>query len=168
MTEQKQKKSEYQKAITAFDQAVRAFRKKDYTKTEELFNVFLDKFGNEKELVDRAQVFIKICESQKKKKTIQLKTFDDYYRHSMLEMNEGKYEESLKLLNKALEMKSEEGKIYYLLAEVHYLMEDTEECLEHLKKAIQIDKSFQIKAQNEPNFEGLWDDKKFMLITRLK
>ena len=43
----------------------------------------------------------------------------------------------------------------------------TEDCLEPLKKAIQADKSFRVLAQNEPDFEPLWEDKKFKAITRI-
>jgi len=42
-----------------------------------------------------------------------------------------------------------------------------EECLEHLKKAIQLDKGFSILAQNESDFEIIREDKKFKLITRM-
>ncbi len=46
-------------------------------------------------------------------------------------------------------------------------MEEKEECLAHLKKAIQMDKYFSILAQNESDFESLREDKKFKLITRM-
>jgi hypothetical protein len=46
-------------------------------------------------------------------------------------------------------------------------MGQADEALETLKKAIQKDRSFAILAQNEPDFEALWEDKKFKLITKL-
>lgn len=168
MTEQKAEKNDYQKAISAYSQAVRAFRKADFSRVKELFKTFLEKYVTERELVDRAQVYLKICENQKEKTTTQLKTFDDYYHHSCFKINEGEYEESLRLLNKALEIRPQEGKIYYLMADAHCLMGETDKCLESLKKAIQIDKYFQILARNEANFETLWENKKFVLLTRMK
>ena len=128
----------------------------------------LEKHSEEKELVDRAHVHLKICESKKKRTTISLKTFDDYYFYGTLKMNEKDYQEALKLLNKALEMKPQEGKVYYMVSAIHCLLGETDNCLEYLKKAIQIDKHFQVKAQNESDFESLWEDKKFILITRMK
>jgi hypothetical protein len=46
-------------------------------------------------------------------------------------------------------------------------MGQPEPALDYLKKAIQKDKLFSTLAQNEPDFEPLWDDKKFKLLTRL-
>jgi hypothetical protein len=42
-----------------------------------------------------------------------------------------------------------------------------DEAMECLKKAFQKDKFYRTLAQNEIDFEPLWDDKKFKLITRL-
>ncbi len=164
---EKAKKDDYQKALTAFDLAMKAFHKGDFVKSEELLNSFIEKFPLEKELIDRAHVYLTICLSKKKKEKIQMKTFEDYYEFSILKLNEGEYEEALKLLGKAAEMKPKEGKIPYLMADAYCLMGEIELCLEHLRKAIQIDKFFGTLAQNENDFESLWEDKKFKLITRM-
>lgn len=168
MTEQKTKKNEYDKALTAYSQAMKAFHKGEYQKAAEMLKEFLEKHIIEKELVDRAQVYLSICQEQQKDKIIKLKTFDDYYQYSVYKINNGEYEEGLKLLNKALEIKPQEGKIFYLMADACCLMGKTNECLEYLKKAIQNDKYFKILAQNEKDFESLREDKKFVLLTRMK
>jgi len=82
-------------------------------------------------------------------------------------INQKDYEGAVKILEKALEFKENEGLVYYLLADAHSLMGQGDASLDLLKKAVQKDKSFSILAQNEPDFEALWDDKKFKLITKL-
>jgi len=42
-----------------------------------------------------------------------------------------------------------------------------EESLEALKKAIQKDKSLAVLAQNETDFEPLWEDKRFKVLVKL-
>jgi len=74
------------------------------------------------ELVDRANVYLTICSSKKKKEKIQMRTFDDIYQFSIIKLNQGEYEEALKLLGKAGEMKPKEGKIPYLMANAYCLM----------------------------------------------
>lgn len=169
MTKEKEKvkKDDYQRAFTAYDQAMKAFHKGDYERASELLKAFLEKHTPERELADRARAYLEICQEQSKKEKIQLKTFDDYYQYSIYMINQGDYEEALKLLEKAREMKPREGKILYLMADTYCLMGKMDECLEHLKKAIQIDSFFRILAQNEGDFEPLWEDKKFKLITRM-
>jgi hypothetical protein len=46
-------------------------------------------------------------------------------------------------------------------------MGEAETALDLLKKAVQKDKTYAVLAQNEPDFEPLWEDKKFKLITKL-
>jgi tetratricopeptide (TPR) repeat protein len=161
------KKDEYEKALAAYSQAMKSFHKGDYKKADELFKAFLDKHGPERELVDRAQIYLTVCETRQSKEKAPLKTFDDYYQHGIFKTNHGDYEEALKLLEKAREMKPKEGKILYLMADIYCLKGDNEKCFEHLKKAIQLDKYFSILARNERDFESLWEDKKFKLITRM-
>jgi tetratricopeptide (TPR) repeat protein len=164
---EKIKKDDYEKALSAFNQAVMAFHKREFGRAKELLKAFTDNFSSERELVDRAQIYLKICASASQKEKPSLKTFDDYYQYSIFLSNQGNHDEALKLLEKAREMKPKEGKIPYLMADVYCLQGDTEKCLEHLRKAIQIDKFFSTLAQNETDFEPLWEDKKFKLITRM-
>ena len=159
MTKEKEKarKDEYQKALDAYSQAMRAFHKGNYEKATELLRDFLEKHTSEKEFVDRAQIYLEICKKQQKKERFNLKTFDEYYEYSVYKINQGDYEGALKVLEKAQEMKPQEGKIFYLMADAYCLMGKTEQSLDHLKKAIQLDKYFRILAQNDGDFEPLWE-----------
>ncbi len=169
MTKEKDKikKDEYEKALSAYSQAMKPFHKGDYKKADELLKAFLEKHRSEKELVDRAQIYLTICGEQQSKEKVQLKTFEDYYQHGVFKTNQRDYEEALKLLEKAREMKPKEGKILYLMAGIYCLKEENEKCFELLKNSIQLDKYFSILARNERDFESLWEDKKFKLITRM-
>jgi len=165
--EEKAKKDSYEKALSAYGEAMKEFHKDRMDKAQELLKSFLEKYDAEKELVDRAKIYLEIATEKGKKETVSLKTSDDYFHYSVYKMNTKDYEGALKLLQKALEMKEDEGKAYYLMANVYVLMGNTEEALEQLKKAFQKDKFYRILAQNESDFEPLWDDKKFKLITRM-
>lgn len=169
MREEKGKKDDYQKALSAYGEAMKEFHKGKFTKAIETLRVFIEKYPSERELVDRAQIYLSISKEREKEKkeTIPLKTFDDHYQYSVYKINNGNYEEALKLLEKALKMNPEEAKVYYLMANIYCLMGQTDLCLENLKKAIQMDKFFRILAQNEVDFQPLWEDKKFKLITRM-
>ncbi len=163
----KVKKNDYEKALLAYNQAMKVFRKGNLIKAAEMFKMFSEKHASEKELKDRAQIYLDICTERQKKEKVQLNTFDDYYQYSVYKINQGEYKEALKLLEKALQMKPKEGKIFYLMADAYCLMGNKAECLAQLKKAIQMDKFFSILAQNEADFEPLREDKKFNLITRM-
>lgn len=165
-TKEKLKKDLYEKILDAYGQAMKAFRKGDFTKARELFQAFIEKHNTEKELVDRAQIYLALCENREKKDTISLKTFEDYYEYAVYKLNQGNHSEAIKLLEKAKTQKPKEGKVSYLMALIYCKMEDNEKCLENLKDAIRKDKFFGILAQNESGLEPLWEDKKFKIITK--
>jgi len=165
--EEKTKKDVYEKALAAFSEAMKEFHKGRLDKAGELLEAFLEKHDTEKELVDRAKIYLQMTREKGKKETVSLKSIDDYVYHSIYKINSGAHEEALKFLEKALEMKEEEGRVYYLMADAHIMMGKAEEAMECLKKAFQKDKVYRILAQNEIDFEPLWNDKKFKLITRL-
>jgi tetratricopeptide (TPR) repeat protein len=167
--DEKAKKDEYRKALAAYSDAMKEFRKEKFEKASEMLANFLEKYPAEKEFADRARIYIAICGERAKenKESISLKTAEDYYQHGVYKTNSGEFEEALKSLEKALKMSPDDGKIYYSLANLYCLMDQADPCLENLKKAIQADKFFRILAQNETDFEPLWEDKKFKLITRM-
>ena len=167
MREQRSKKDEYQKALTAFGLAVKEFHKGEFEKAAESFKGFIEKFPVDREIVDRAKVYLAIAQKRPKKDSVPLKGFVDHYRAGVAKINQRDFPGAIKILEKALEFKENEGLIHYLLADVHCRMGETDAALDLLKKAIQKDKNFSVLAQNEPDFEPLWDDKKFKLITKL-
>jgi tetratricopeptide (TPR) repeat protein len=165
--EQRSKKDEYQKALAAYGQAVKDFHKGEFEKAIESLKGFIEKFPADKEIVDRAKTYLAIAQKRPKKENVSLKDFGDYTRHGVFKINQGDYPGAVKVLEKALEFKEKEGLVYYLLADVHCLMGQTDAALDYLKKAIQKDRTVTVLAQNEPDFEPLWEDKKFKLIVKL-
>lgn len=169
MKDEKTRKDDYQKALGAYAEASKEFRRQKFEKAAESFRSFIEKYPAERELVDRAKMYIAISEEKVRepKSPVPLKTFEDHYHYGVYKTNAGEFEEAQKLLEKAQKMNPEEGRVHYALADLFCLMGQSDAALEHLKKAIQIDKFFRTLAQNESDFEPLRDDKKFRLITRI-
>ena len=167
MRELRTKKDEYQKALAAYGLAVKEFHKGEFEKAAASFRDFIEKFPADREIVDRAKAYLSIALKRPKKEAVALKTFSDHYHAGVSKINQRDFPGAIKVLEKALEFKENEGLVYFLLADVHGLMGEADAALDFLKKAVQKDKSFAILAQNEPDFEPLWEDKKFKLITKL-
>jgi len=161
------KKDDYQKALSLYNQGIKDFRKGDYEKAVDSFESLMEKYPEEHELVDRAKVYLSICKRGPKKESISLRNLEDYLFYGQMKINQGDFEGALKLLEKALEYKREEAKIYYLMATAYVQSGKQEEGLEFLKKALQKDKTMAVMAQNEPDFEPLWEDKRFKVLVKL-
>ena len=165
MTEAKtKKKSGYEEALKAYSQAMKEFKKGNCDKTVDLFTAFLDKHSSEVDLADRARLYLEICEEKKAKPKISLKTFEDYMNNAVYDMNSGDFKNALKYFSKAAEMKPKEAKIPYLAAVAHFLAGKKEEGLNSLKKAVKMDGFYAVLAQNEADFEPLWEDDEFKAV----
>jgi tetratricopeptide (TPR) repeat protein len=163
------KKDEYQKALVAYSEAMKEFHKGRFEKAGELLRAFSEKHPAEREFVDRAKMYLAIC-TERLKETREMptpKTFEDYRHFGVYKMNMGEFEEAQKLFDKAANLKPEDGMVHFLKADVYIRMDKPEEALEALKKALLADKSLKILAQNEADFEPLWEDKRFKLLTRM-
>jgi tetratricopeptide (TPR) repeat protein len=167
--DERTKKDEYQKALAAYTDAMKEFHKGRFDKASDHLRGVIEKHSAEREFVDRAKMYLSICDVRLKetREVPVAKTFEDFCHFGVYQMNLGHYEEALKLLDKALKVKPEDSVAHYLTAGILARLNKPEEAIEALKKAIQLDKFYKILAQNEADFESLWDDKKFKLLTRL-
>ncbi|RFT15461.1 MAG: hypothetical protein OP8BY_0351 [Candidatus Saccharicenans subterraneus] len=161
------KKDDYQKALALYNQGIKDFRKNDYDKALVSFRELVETYPEEHELVDRAKVYISICERGPRKESISPRNIEDYLFYAQMRINQGDHQAALKLLEKALELKREEARVYYLMATAYVQAGQVEEGLEALKKALQKDKSLAVMAQNEPDFESIWEDKRFKVLVKL-
>ena len=169
MKDDRAKKDEYQKAMAAFGDAIKDFRKGRFDKAADSLRDVITKFPGEREFGDRARVYIAICEERLRgpRETAPLRTFEDHCHAGVFKMNLPENEEALKLFEKASKMKPDAAVAHYLTAAVLVRLARTEEALEELTKAIKLDKFYKILAQNETDFEPIWEDKKFKILTRM-
>lgn len=163
---EKARKDAYEKALAVYSLAIKAFRKGDCLKAKEHFEALFEKHATEKELIDRAKIYLAICENRLKKDSIPLKTFEDFIQYSVYKLNQEDFTETIKLLELARTKQPREGKAVYLMALAYCQMGDVDKCLESLKEAVRMDKFFGILARNELKFEPVWEDKKFKIITK--
>lgn len=169
MKDDRTKKDEYQKALAAYSEAMKEFHKGRFEKAGELLRSFSEKHPAEREFVDRAKLYLAICTEQLKE-TREMpapKTFEDYRHFGVYKMNMGEFEAAQKLFDKAAKLNPEDGMVHFLTADLLIRMNKPEESLEALKMALLADKSLKILAQNEADFEPLWEDKRFKLLTRM-
>lgn len=168
MKDEKTKKDEYQKALAAFSEAVKEFRKSKWDKAVELFSAFIEKCPAERDLVARARTYLAIAgEHLKEPKEIPTpKTVEDFVNAAVYKMNGGATEEAMKFVEKALKTYPEDARVLYLQADLLCRSGQLDAALDSLRLAVQNEKTYRILAQNETDFAPLWDDKRFKAITK--
>jgi len=151
----------YQKALSSFSKAMKYFRKNDFDKAKQALENFIKDFNEEKELIDRAKIYLNIIEERSKGDSIPVKSFEDCYQLGIFRLNQGRYEEAIDLFKKANKKKADQGKVYYAIADTYCLMGDKDKCLSNLKKAVELDEFYGILARNEADFDVFKEDEEF-------
>lgn len=143
-----------------FDRGVAALQRKKIDEAERNFLDLLQKYPDEKELVDRARVYLVICERQRQSARAALAEPEDFYYAALLEKNRGNIAEAIEHLKRAAK-KNGGGRVDFLLACCYAQTGDSGIALEHLKKAIEEDQRHRILARHDRDFDPVRDIPEF-------
>ncbi len=143
-----------------FDRGVSALQKKKIEEAERHFTELTQKYLDEKELVDRARVYLAVCERQKKAGMTALTEPEDFYYAAVLAKNRGQVSEAIEHLKRAVR-KNGGGKVDFLLACCYAQNGERETAIEHLKRAIEEDQSNRILARHDSDFDPVRDTPEF-------
>ena len=151
----------HEKALKEFERGVAQLQRQNYPEALERFQAVVQGHPQEKELLDRAQVYIRICKEMGDRKVAQPKTTEETFYFGVLKANEADYDEAVSLFERALQAAPKDEKIHYVMASTLALKGDRLEALDHLKQAIELNATNRIYARNDPDFEPLRDDETF-------
>lgn len=143
-----------------FDRGMAALQKRKFDEAERNFLDLIQKYAGEKELVDRARVYLAVCERQKKAAGPALVEPEDFYYAALLEKNRGNVSEAIEHLKHAAR-KNGGGRVDFLLACCYAQNGDTGTALEHLRRAIEEDQRNRILARHDRDFDAVRDSPEF-------
>jgi len=151
----------HEKALKEFERGVGLLQKQSYSEAIERFQAIVGSFPQEKELTDRAQVYLRICQNVLERKEPQPRKPEDFFYFGVIKANEANYDEAVKFLEKALQANPKDEKVHYVMASTLAAKGDRREALDHLREAIELNAANRIYARNDPDFEPIRDDDNF-------
>ena len=151
----------HEKAIKEFERGVTLLQKHSYPEALERFQAVVTGFPQEKELTDRAQVYVRICNGMSDRREPQPRKPEDFFYYGVMKANEANYDEAVKFLERALQTSPKDEKVHYVLASTLAQKGERRQALERLKEAIELNTTNRIHARNDPDFEQLRDDENF-------
>ena len=135
-----------------YDRGVAALQKKKLEEAEKNFLDLIQKYSEERELVDRARVYLAVIERQKREARPALTEPEDFYYAAVLEKNRGNVAAAIEHLKRAAR-KNGHGRVDFLLACCYAQNGEADTALVHLKKAIEEDQSNRILARHDRDFD---------------
>ena len=143
-----------------YDRGVVALQKKKLDEAERNFLDLIQKYPEERELVDRSRVYLAVIERQKRDaRPVSTEPEDSYYV-AVLERNRGNITEAIEHLKRAAR-KNGHGRVDFLLACCYAQSGEADTALAHLKRAIEEDRSNRVLARHDRDFDPLRETQGF-------
>lgn len=149
------------KALKEMERGVAQLYKQNFEEALPHFQAILDAFPQEKELVDRVQMYVRVCKSKIEGKTPAHRRPEEYYYLGVMRANEANYDEAVEFLDRALQVDPKDEKAHYVMASTRALRGEREMAIRHLQEAITINPTNRVYAQNDPDFEPIRGDDEF-------
>lgn len=153
-----------QTLIKRYEAAVRLLYRQQFEQAIEAFEKVIDTDGQDKEISERALTHIRLCENKMALSRPAPKTADELYNVAVTLMNDGRYQESIRHLNRALKRNPRCDYVIYALAVCGCRLGNRDRALKHLKRAIDLKAENRFLAQRDADFEPLMRDSRFVSL----
>lgn len=113
------------------------------------------------ELKERCQMYICTCQRQMEKVQLAFETPEEHYDYAISQLNTGYYEEARDQFNAILSRHPQADYAYYGLAVLEAIIGRTQECLNSLSQAIDLNPRNRLQARVDNDFQNMADDPRF-------
>ena len=145
----------YAKAVSLYEKGLKALQRKNYDGAATAFRTLLEDFPEERELHDRARLYLNVCERETGPKVKVPKSVDERILAATLALNRRDVDQALVLLRRTASSHPKHDHIQYMLALAHALRDDVETAAEHLERAIALNPGNRLQAKQEPDFDSI-------------
>lgn len=151
-------------AAKLFDEGIQLLYGKSLKKARDTFQRVISDFGDEKEMIDRAKTYIKICEGGRLRKVGALESAEEYFTRATMRFNEEDYPGSIEDHQEALRLAPKEDYIPFSLAGIYAIQGNAEQALKWLDKAVKMNPENRKLALQDDDFGDLIDQPDFIAL----
>lgn len=152
------------KAIKEYEDALKMMGRKEFAKAAHLFDAIIKEHPAEREVCDRARIYLSVCRSHAPAGAQKTRGSDDPYYLGVIATNDGRLDEAAELFERVLRQDPKSDKTLYALATVCGMRGDAAGATDHLRKAIALNSANRIQALNDSDFDVLRENAEFMAM----
>lgn len=160
-----QRRATYVEAVKAYETGLESLQRRQFDAAAEAFRRVIEAYPEERELHERARLYLRVCERETVPPPPPPRTLDERIYAATLALNAGSAEEALQHLEPAAEEEPDNDHVLYMLAVAHALVGHGATAVDHLRRAVELNSENRLLARQEPDFASLRDDEAFRQIT---
>jgi tetratricopeptide (TPR) repeat protein len=113
------------------------------------------------EIKERCRIYIATCQRQITKPDLSFATPEEHFDFAVAQLNNGYYEEAREHFNNILAQAPNADYAFYGLALLSAVTGQSQECLTHLARAIELNAKNRLQARVDNDFQSMVDDPRF-------
>jgi tetratricopeptide (TPR) repeat protein len=146
-------------AFQHFQAAVQLLQQGKYEKALAAFEKLLP--AAPPEIKERCQMYLSTCQRQLERPSLAFPTPEEHYDYAISQLNTGYYEEAREQFNSILAGYPNADYAYYGLALLDAITAHTQDCLDNLARAIELNPKNRLQARADNDFQSMADDPRF-------
>jgi len=152
-------------AVRAFELALKAFNRHDFSAAKSGFEAIIEKFADQAEIIARTRTYLVICEQRLARTPSAPRNVDGLYNQGVFELNRGNIEQAVELFERALKSEPRADHILYSLSAAYAHLQNIPKAIGTLTRAIAIRPVHRSRARGDLDFANLRDSEEFRQLT---
>lgn len=149
------RKPGFYEAVAVYERGVQALQRHDFQGAANFFKNVLDHYPDERELLERARLYLRVCERETSRQPPVPKTPAERVYAATVALNSGDHAGALDHLQRALGDDPESDHAHYIMAVALGMRGRVDEALEHLRRAIGLNPENRSIARQDPDLDIL-------------
>jgi tetratricopeptide (TPR) repeat protein len=155
------RKPEFYEAVAIYERGVQALQRHDFPGAAGFFRMVLERYPDERELLERARLYLRVCERETSRQPPAPKTSAERVYAATVALNSGDHSGALAHLQRALGEDPDSDHAHYIMAVALGMRNRADEALEHLRQAIALNPENRSLARQDPDLDTVRDHDRF-------
>lgn len=158
------RKPGFYEAVAIYERGVQALQRHDYPGAAELFRAVLERYPEERELLERARLYLRVCERETARLPPGPRTPAERVYAATVALNSGDHAGATEHLQRALSEDPENDHAHYTMAVAMGARGRVEDALDSLKNAIGLNPENRSLARQDPDLEPVRAHRNFAAV----
>jgi len=155
------RKPGFYEAVAIYERGVQALQRHDFSGAADFFRTVLGRYPEERELLERARLYLRVCERETSRQPAGPKTPAERVYAATVALNSGDHKGALDHLQRALGEDPDSDHAHYIMAVALGMKNRMDEALEHLQQAIALNPENRGLAKQDPDLDSLRNHDRF-------
>ena len=158
------RKPGFYEAVAVYERGVQALQRHDFQAAAGFFRAVLERYPEERELLERARLYLRVCERETSRQPSTPKTPAERVYAATVALNSGDHAGALDHLQRALGEDPDSDHAHYIMAVALGMRGRIDEALNHLRSAISLNPDNRAQARQDPDLEVVREHQSFQSV----